>query len=84
MTQFNWGSRCAECGKPMPSGTIQSCSKGGWCSHHIPAAARESMSDMHEELQQMVEYWSRFIQTRGDQEVIDLAREAIAKADGAQ
>jgi hypothetical protein len=43
-------STCVECGERIPSGRTQVCSRGGWCSWHIPAAVRERMEEMHEAL----------------------------------
>jgi hypothetical protein len=50
MKTFNWGSRCAECGKVMKSGLVRKCEKGGHCSWYIPTAIREVVAEIYEAL----------------------------------
>jgi len=51
--EFDWGSRCVECGLLMAGGQLRHCEHGGFCSWRVPPALR---IELRSALQKISEY----------------------------
>jgi hypothetical protein len=75
-TQTNWPeSTCAQCGRKMPSGLMQDCFEGGWCTWAIPEAYREHMTQEVQRLREEIRVLKSSIDIRLNNRLIEMKPE---------